>query len=71
MLFLGGGILARKKKCKSGNHTLPKEQVLVKYCPDCGMVVNPEARVLKNCGQFHYEKAINGYNYCPDCGKKL
>lgn len=63
--------MVRKKKCKSGNHRLPLAQIYVKYCPGCGELVNPEANVVNDCSQYHYEKARHGYKYCPDCGEKL
>jgi len=60
-----------KKKCISGNHTSSLSSVLVRYCPQCGELVNKNAEVFPNCEKFHVEKKSRGYKYCPDCGEKL
>ena len=63
--------MPKQKKCSCNNHSLPKAQVYVRHCTECGEVVNKDAHIVSKCSQFHFEKSQNGYKHCPDCGEKL
>ena len=59
----------RGERCPNFNHG--HANVAVRYCPNCGEVVN-ESIPMKNCGQeAHAKRRRNRQDYCVDCGEQL
>jgi hypothetical protein len=55
--------------CRNFNHW--RSDAPVRWCPDCGQVVN-ENIILKKCSDAeHAERRMNGNQYCVHCGLQL
>lgn len=57
-----------KERCPNMNHS--RSNAPVKYCPNCGEIVNRQAQ--RKCdGEKHAHLRKSGNTFCVDCGKKL
>ena len=55
--------------CSNLNHR--RSDAPVRFCPQCGEVVN-RGVVLKRCGEgAHAQKRRSGDGFCVDCGEQL
>ena len=62
-------VRSEKQFCHNRNHG--RSNVPVRFCPDCGQIVNPNI-VMKQCLEtLHSQNRRWGHNYCIDCGGKL
>ncbi len=58
-----------RTRCPNDNHG--RAVVTVRFCPNCGMVVN-ESILAKNCPLETHARRRRGRNaYCVDCGQGL
>lgn len=56
-------------RCKNFNHT--KMNVLVRFCSQCGEMVNNKIGT-KLCSELeHAKNRKQGTRFCTDCGKNL
>ena len=59
----------RENRCLNTNHS--RTNVLVRFCPMCGEVVNINIPI-KNCTQDEHAHSRRESNkYCVDCGEQL
>ena len=59
----------RENRCLNMNHA--RLRVPVRFCPDCGEVVNKN-KPVKECSEIeHAAKRRQRKKYCVDCGKQL
>jgi predicted RNA-binding Zn-ribbon protein involved in translation (DUF1610 family) len=59
----------RSRLCQNMNHR--RSDAPVRYCPNCGEVVN-ENIILKKCSDTeHAESRKDRYKYCVHCGLQL
>jgi len=56
-------------RCPNRNHS--RSNVPVRYCPNCGEVVNEQIAV-KRCGEDKHARERRGRSrFCIDCGTQL
>jgi len=59
----------QRKSCPNMNHK--RSDAPVRYCPNCGEVVN-ENIILKKCSEAeHAERRRDRNKYCVHCGEQL
>lgn len=51
--------------------SLPHEQGSLKYCSECGEIINARLTPLQGCEGFHNSLQESGCNYCHECGEQL
>jgi hypothetical protein len=54
--------------CKNMSHR--RRDALVRYCPDCGEIVNARAMVVA-CNEAKHAWRLRRTRFCVDCGKQL
>lgn len=60
-----------RRRCSIPRHESLKGSQ-VRYCSDCGKLMNPQARQNPNCARHHQEYGAQfGWCFCPDCGIEL
>jgi hypothetical protein len=61
--------MAQGSNCPNFNHR--RGSVSVRFCPDCGKVVNPGI-LTKKCSEAIHAKSRHGRSkYCAECGELL
>jgi ribosomal protein L32 len=59
----------RRESCPNMNHR--RTDAPVRWCPNCGEVVNANI-IVKQCSvEEHAERRMNGNQYCVHCGLQL
>ncbi len=59
----------RRQRCPNLNHR--RDDTPVRFCPDCGYIVN-ENIIVKRCSDAEHAESRRGrYNYCLHCGLQL
>ncbi|MCP4602689.1 MAG: hypothetical protein GY847_19600 [Proteobacteria bacterium] len=59
----------RDKSCPNMNHKRPN--ALVRVCPNCGEVVNPNIPAKKCNEKEHADRRRKQNKFCTDCGEQL
>jgi hypothetical protein len=61
--------MVASKRCPNFNHG--RANAPVRFCPNCGEIVNEQIRA-KKCGEAkHAESRRNMNRFCIDCGTRL
>jgi len=60
--------MAAKINCPNMNHG--RGSISIRYCPDCGELLNAAARSSCN-EELHAARRKNRNLFCHDCGKKI
>lgn len=59
----------RATSCPNRNHCHDKAPV--RFCPNCGEVVNARIPVNHGCQQDHARRRRDQEKFCVDCGEQL
>ncbi len=58
--------MAQRERCTNDNHGRPT--VTVRFCPDCGEIVNGKIPIGTCSEEQHAKRRRARYAYCMDCG---
>ena len=56
-------------RCHNRNHG--RKDAPVRFCPNCGEVVNENIPTKKCSGERHAKDRRQGTKYCVECGEQL
>ena len=62
-------MMTQRGNCPNFNHRRPNAPV--RFCPECGEVLNEYIRMRKCTEEAHATMRRNRNKYCVDCGEKL
>jgi rRNA maturation protein Nop10 len=58
-----------RERCPNDNHG--RAIVTVRFCPDCGEIVNGKIPARRCSEEEHAMRRRARYTYCVDCGERL
>ena len=61
--------MMQKNSCPNFNHK--RSDAPVRFCPNCGEVVNNNVPISKCSDERHAKMRMNRAMYCVDCGEQL
>ena len=62
-------MIAQGNECPNFNHD--RENAPVRYCPECGEVVNKDISIRRCNEKEHARSRRERDTYCVNCGEKL
>jgi len=62
-------VVRQGDRCLNRNHG--RKDAPVRFCPNCGEVVNENIPAKKCREERHAERRRQGTKYCVDCGEQL
>jgi len=62
-------MIANESRCLNSNHQRANPEI--RYCPNCGEVVNEKIPAKKCREQVHTRRRLDVGTYCVDCGEQL
>jgi hypothetical protein len=57
------------RACPNFNHR--RTNAPVRYCPNCGEIVNDEISVKRCSDESHAKRRMQNSKHCVDCGEQL
>ncbi len=62
-------MIRQANRCLNRNHS--RKDALVRFCPNCGEVVNENIPIKKCSEERHAKDRRQATKYCVDCGQQL